>query len=86
MQEDSLDKLAGVFVGGEKWNRRSGRYWHGQCPGVIRWRRAQAAAGEVGHVDPRHHVGGGQGDGADVVFDFGLAIEMIDIRESAMGY
>jgi hypothetical protein len=41
-------------------------------------------AWEVGHVEAGHYVGGWQGDAADVIFDLGFAVEVVDVFEVAL--
>ena len=42
-------------------------------------------AGDVGHVEAGHEEGGGEGEGADVFFYFGFAVEVEDVGEFAVG-
>jgi len=43
-------------------------------------------SGDVGHVEAGHEEGGGEGEGADVFFYFGFAVEVVDVGELAVGY
>ena len=36
-------------------------------------------AGDVGHVEAGEEEGGGDGEGADVLFDVGFGVEVVDV-------
>lgn len=80
--EDALYEFAGVVFGVEEGDG-----------GVLAGGQVEGPAGllgdghtrEVGHEVAGEEEGGGDADGADVLLDLGLAVEVVDVGELAVG-
>ena len=82
VEEDALDELARVVLGVEEGN--GGVLGGGQVEGPAGLLR-DGHAGEVGHEVAGKEEGGGNTDLADVLLDLGLAVEVVDVGELAVG-
>lgn len=80
--EDALDELAGVVFGIEQ--RDGGVLGGGEVQGPAGL-LGDGHARQVGHEVTGEEEGGGDTDLADVLFDLGFAVEVVDVGELAVG-
>ena len=83
VEEDALDELAGVVLWREERDGRAGGDGEGEGPGVGFGVLAHHLPGDVGHVEAWEEEGGRHVDGADVFFDFGFGVKVVDFGEHA---
>lgn len=89
MKQNPLDKVARVSAGvkerdlGVRWNGKGENIFI-RCGGG---RRVQHPGGQVGHVEARHEECGREtGESADIGFDFGFGVKVMDVGECAFCY
>jgi len=84
MRQDRFDEFPCVSAGIEQRNWGVRGHWECDFPGVLGRKLTHHAAGDIGHEETGHEKCGGNGERADVSFDGGFGVEVLDVRVGAV--